>query len=53
MEKGDWRLVIIVIILLVIIAVLTTNLEYLFPTPSAKQAVLNTIAEANISINAT
>ncbi len=43
MEKGDWLIVIIIIVLLVIIALLTSNLDKFFPTPTVKEAVTQVV----------
>jgi uncharacterized integral membrane protein len=46
MEKGDWALIIVIILLLVIIAFLTMNMDKLFPTPTVKQAIQQTVTNA-------
>ncbi len=43
MEKGDWLVILIIIILLVIIALLTANLDKLFPTPTVQEAVTQVV----------
>jgi len=43
MEKGDWKLILIIVIILVVIALLTANMDKLFPTPTVQQAVQQTI----------
>ncbi len=47
MEKGDWLLVIIIIVILVIIAMLTANMDKLFPTPTVKEAIQQTVNITN------
>ena len=43
MEKGDWKLILIIVILLVIIALVTMNMDKLFPTPTVQQALSEAI----------
>ncbi len=43
MEKGDWGLVVIIIVILIIIALLTNSMDKLFPTPTVKEAVTQTL----------
>ncbi len=43
MEKGDWGLIVIIIIVLIIIALITANIDKLFPTPTAQQALQQVI----------
>ena len=47
MEKGDWLLIIIIVIILVIIALLTANMDKLFPTPTIKQAIQQAVNVTN------
>jgi len=53
MEKGDWALMLIIVIILVIVALVTANIDKLFPTPTVQQAVEQTINATNATINAT
>ena len=39
MHKGDFALILIILILLVVIALITTNMDKLFPTPTVQQAI--------------
>ena len=43
MEKGDWVLIIIIIVILVAVALLISNMDKLFPTPTVQEAIRQTI----------
>jgi len=47
MERGDWLLIVIILVVLVIIALLTTNIDKLFPTPTVQQAIQQTVSITN------
>jgi alpha-N-acetylglucosamine transferase len=43
MEKGDWVLILIIIIILLAVALLISNMDKLFPTPTVQQAIQQSI----------
>jgi len=47
MEKGDWVLIIIIIIILLAVALLISNMDKLFPTPTVQEAIRQTVNITN------
>ncbi len=43
MEKGDWVLVIIILVILFVVALLISNMDKIFPTPTVQQAIQQSI----------